>query len=255
MNIVVEHSENNLCPFIISISKVLNAIGHKIIFWNQNHKSIYEMLEELKPDIIIVNNSLKPNYWEIIKNKKYIFYGNHDPINKAIAKITKTNLIDLISYPYTFENHIFNTDILFSSNYYQKERDLSRLMDKVFEKTDLRIKYCGHSHIQSPYFAGFLETEEFTKIALCSKIVITTDEIEKISLLNRKIYAILSNELDIEEIDEICKNEKIRKSKLKEERKKIIDNTNSIEYVANLLENIGLISDKERSLSLIGNLS
>ena len=252
MNITVQNT-HNICPFIIAISKALSMVGHRVVFWNQDQKSIYEMFAELQPDITIVTDQLKPNYWQVLQDKNYILYGTYDPMNKAIARITKTELIDLLSYPNTFEDYSLNTDVLFSTNYYHDDRDFTRVADRIFEKTDLRIKCCGHRYMQSPYFVGVLETEDFTKVALSSKIVITTDEIEKASLLNRKIYAVLPEELSIEDIEAVCKNEKLRKSKLKEARKDI-PNKNSVEFSAELLETIGLNHDKEKSLSLLGNL-
>lgn len=251
MNIVIESQE--LSSFSIAICKVLSSIGHRIILWNQQQKSIYEMMSQLQPDIIIVSKNIKQNYWEILKDKKYIVHDCNDPFDKAITKITTTELIDLISYPNTFENYSLNTDVLFSTNYYDPKKDFLKLADKVFAETNLKIKCCGHKHSQNPYFIGLLETEDFTKVALSSKMVVTTDKIEKISLLNRKIYAVLPDEVDIENIFRICENEKIRKSNLKEERKNITTK-NSVEFTADLLEAIGLNDDKNKALSMLGNI-
>lgn len=232
--------------FFYAVGRVLSEIGDNVYFWNKKEINIYNLVHGNRPDLVIINIEHQKDIKFLIDNNiKYITYGS----GAAIDYQNVPAFVDTISYhPPITEDESYKTDILFSSNFFNGDPSLLSKIDHVFSNTDLKIKCAGNTWIPSPIFIGFANSEEFMKIAKSSKVVVTSCPIEKISLLNSKIYCVLIEELDTTIVNET----KLIRKIVKEEREKISSNCKtSIEYVKTLCNEIGLMEQFQK-LQTIG---
>ena len=253
MKIVIQYDEQ--CPFLLAVCKILSAINNEVILWQTKTRSIYEMTQQIKPDLLIVSN-LQTQHWDVIENIPYIVYGDIDLKGKAIAKIPKyvdgeTGFVDLVTYRNGFSESALETDILVSSNYFSGDMRLMILMDKIFNKTEFTLKCTGSSVLPTPYFIGACNEQEFMSVAKSAKIVIAANDIERKSLIYNKVYACTVDSFD----DKMVTEEKLRRKRIKEERKEIIDAGRlSTNVVCKLLELINLPGEVEKVKQISGNL-
>jgi len=225
MNIIIQYDYP--CPYLAAISRAMSAIGHNVVWWNSQQKTIYEMIHQMKPELLIVYENLPPNSLKAIEDIPHIIYGDTDINGKALGTIevyngNKNSFVDVFNYTPKMTNSSFETDILLSSNYYRGGSDLMMVMDNIFNNTKFTLKLTGRLAIPSVFFIGTTTEEEFINIAKAAQGVVTTTSIERDSLLYHKIYAVTVNEVN-DEFYKMIREPKLRNKFVKQERKKLLD--------------------------------
>lgn len=240
MKVVIQYEENTLN--LISIAKVLSLLDHEIIFWNSNIETINEISTKHRPHLFIVKDKLKPAEWEMIKNFRYIIYGQEDLNNEAIFKISPDiAFFDPISYSNEFGNYKFENDITISSNMAEESEVITELAHFIFINTNYTFRILGNVTIPNIYFAGTCMLEEYMKYAKSTKINITTQKTEEISLNCRDCFAILNSQQNWQFIDMMVSDEKSRRNYSLEIKEEFLDNNKtSLHFVDNMLKTCGI---------------
>ncbi len=208
-SIIIEYNKSD--PFLFSIYMALQAFGYKVELWNSNKNSIYEIYHKNKPDLIFIQNDPSEKQWKVIINIPYITYGIQDKAKKALLNIPEFHkdqegFIDPYTYPDVFEDYLFNTDILVSSNFLNDQRKTLQFIDNIVQKS-YSLKVIGNTIMPTPYFLTKTNEQEFTAIAKASSFVLASNQIEKLSLINNKIYSCTIDEFD-EEVENNIFNKK-----------------------------------------------
>lgn len=253
MKIVIQYDEP--CPFLYALYGTLSSIGNHVVLWN-SQISFYQMAQEIEPDIYILYEDTINKYHNLIKDKTYITYGNNDPIGNGRIILQKFNnnisFADIINYKDTAEDYELYTDILVSSNFFNKNSKTLLYIDNIFNNTDYKIKCAGNQQIPSVFYVGMTNDQEFMRLAKSSKVVIASNTIERDSLIYRKVC---SYTIDEELPKNIVRDEPLRRKITKDKRKNIIDNNKTSAHITmKILNSIGLTLESNKIESILGNI-
>ena len=259
MNIVFQTEQR--CSFFSALANVLSLSGNNIAMWDSNQKSVYEMIQEISPDLLFISNTFPDKYFKEIERLKYITYDTKDKSDKALLNISNADnkddcFADLLSYKESFINEKFGTDVLISSNFVDRDIivKITKLADNIFNNTNFTLKICGMTAIKCPYFTGISTPQEFTSIAKGSKIVIANNNIEKYSLMYNGVYSCTIDEVTDEELLMVEK-EKLRKQTIKRIKKDIIENKKMSPYIVmKIFKTIGMNEECSKIEQTLGKI-
>ena len=216
MKIAIASKEHS--GFIQAITKGLIHNGDQVFMWNIDTTSLNAVKDKLDPELFIIDS------FDELPNS-YI-----DKLNKPVvllSEIDRPNIIDNITYNISFDDHTIYSDILFSSNFNHTDIEFSLLMDLIIQESNYTIKCVGSQRAPNPYFVCQTDNQSFMSFAKNSSIVITTDNVERDSLLWNNIYAVNFKDFD----SNVVKENKLIQSLLHKEKNRIKEYITVSEYV------------------------
>lgn len=244
-------------PHQMDIISVLKHMGADVEIGN-NKVSLYTLLEKVKPDYlflddktIIEKQSLLQKYSiptisyggvpdEIIKatNVKCILADN---ITTSVPTISIVNCANVINYPKMAAEYRLESDIFFAL----QGPLYKQLVEHILVTTSHRIKcFTGNGPLSSASI-GRLDVPQLMALCSSAKVVLCEDAGLASVLILQDIAAMEVRIADWSKIDEMIKNEKLR-------RKYIADSKSNIRTVfdvaAEIFSAIGLKEKMEASL-------
>jgi hypothetical protein len=257
MKIVMHNDKPS--SFLNSVGKILSVTGHEIVLWNSNQRSFYEMQQQIKPELIFIHGDINIKYWDLVTNIPYVVYDGIDIGGRSLANIPSVNpfklsFADTLTYRGGFEDGDLGVDILISSNYFYGDTNLLLFADKIMIETELSVRAIGNQTMPSPVYIGGCTEEQFISSAKSAKVVLTGDPIERDSLIYNKIFSCTIHE-GLDRIQDMVKEEKLRRKTIKELRKAMVDGKkNSATVTMKLLKLINMPSEAEKVEQILGNI-
>lgn len=238
MKIVIQYDYE--CPFLLAIFHAMSVTNNEVVLWKASKKNVYEMTQQLQPDLLIILDNWNIEHLKVIQNIPYIVYGVVDTLGKAKVMIPTFNdsvegLADLVTYRSNTLGEEIETDFLISSNFQNQNPKTNMVMETIFQNTNFSLRCCGSSVVPSPYFVGICDVNNFLSIAKRAKIVLVHNNIEKYSLMYNKVYACHINDFS-PDLYRLVDNNKLRNLEMKPIRKRVVSHQrNSIEIASRIL--------------------
>ncbi len=202
MNIVITYNPNH--PILSGLVPTLQVINTETVVWIPQHKPVYDMIEEVNPDIIFMDDKqITPSFISAIKenpNIKIVLFGlsfisqlnpslvclsNNIPEqiqenlkNNNIEYMSVSRAANIVQYRNGKKSPEYECDVFYWSTVPVNKEIFDVLCDLV--QTDLRVKIGGPFRVLLPQYIGDLDIYDVSNFMVSAKFALTntTSEID-----------------------------------------------------------------------------
>ncbi len=221
----------------IGVASTLTVVyGEEFRLWLPQHKPIFDVFDEIKPTTY--------------------FTKDVSSIEEKLVKEYNSSLIELsgeaVEYGNIaqFNNGIYQREFDSECLYYSMRKPNDELLDLLhFVGNRYKLKIFGNYKIDIPFYLGQITVNQLNNAYASTKVNLDFGNDSRFdAILNHAVSA-----LSVEDIP-IIMEEKLRKKKLKEFRKQVIDKQTYFHYTASLFKKLKRNEDAKKILDKLAEL-
>jgi hypothetical protein len=260
------------------IASTLTAVyGEEFKLWVTKNKPVYDVFDEIKPDIFIgheefINQPVKDVLNEYV-NARFILIKDENseyryPIRDDDIAVPSTNInfANIAQYTHGFYEEVLASDIIYWSRIDKVSKKLEFILDWISHR--YRLKIFGPTKIDNVNYLGNLPIPRLCNAIASSKINLDFDNNSRYDAITNKTFSV-SNVIikdtnghnwftfeDVKELEQklniLLNNESKRQELVNKSYKNIIHNQTFFHYCASLFEKIDLKDESQHILDTLG---
>ncbi len=208
MKIVISYSPNH--PVLAGLVPTLQVINEETVVWLPQNKAVYDMIEEVKPDIIFMDDQLVgPSFISAMKENPHIkvvlfgvsFASQLNPsltcLPTNIAEHVKNNLINdnieyiiisraanIVQYRNGTMSSDYECDVFYWSVKPVDDETFDVLCDLV--QTNLKVKIGGPFKVPLPQYVGNLDIYDVSNFMVSADLALDFNYISELDYVANK---------------------------------------------------------------------
>ncbi len=158
--------------FTNGVSATLQAVyGNDFKLWQCNQKPMFDVFDEIKPDLLIVHGDYFSGFLTEVLNeyKKTKVYMIHDePDAQYPGCAPQEDLANIVQFNNGIEKECFKTDVLYWSRNENITDDLLTTLHSIYKQ--YRLKIFGPVRIDMPQYLGVLDIKDMANALASARI-------------------------------------------------------------------------------------